>query len=227
VLTTSESTSPARTRGAKQTVRVAVVVGALGVVFGDIGTSPIYTLQRSSTPTIRQRRSRACDAGPVRCRPVHRTAFFSLAGVVLAVTGAEALHADMGHCGRTAIASQALITGAFSLASQAVQLGFLPRLRVVHTSASAVGQVYMPWINGMLMVAILILVFAFRSPAALANADGLAVTGTIAITTLLYLYIAHRRWRAPLWLIIVGGGALLGIDLLFVAANLTKLVHGA
>jgi len=72
----------------------------------------------------------------------------------------------------TVIASQAVITGAFSLASQAVQLGYLPRLRVVHTSASRIGQVYMPWINGMLMVAVLILVFAFRSSAALAYAYG-------------------------------------------------------
>jgi KUP system potassium uptake protein len=211
------------------------------------------------------------------------TAFFSLAGVVLAVTGAEALYADMGHFGRkaitrawlfvvlpavvlnylgqgasviadrtalsapfflltpewgripmvllataaTVIASQAVITGAFSLASQAVELGYLPRLRVVHTSASTYGQVYMPWINGMLMVAVLILVFAFRSSAALAYAYGMAVTGTITITTLLFLYIAHKRWRTPLWLIVIGGGALLGFDLLFVAANLTKFVHGA
>jgi KUP system potassium uptake protein len=127
----------------------------------------------------------------------------------------------------TVIASQAVITGAFSLASQAVELGYLPRLRVVHTSASTFGQVYMPWINGMLMVAVLILVFAFRSSAALAYAYGMAVTGTITITTVLYLYIARTRWRAPLWLIVIGGGALLSVDLLFVAANLTKLVHGA
>jgi len=211
------------------------------------------------------------------------TAFFSLTGVVLAVTGAEALYADMGHFGRkaitrawlfvalpalalnylgqgalliadkatmsapfflltpgwarlpmvllataaTIIASQAVITGAFSLASQAVRLGYLPRLRVVHTSASTYGQVYMPWINGMLMFSVLILVFAFRSSASLAYAYGMAVTGTITITTILYLYIARTRWRVPLWLIVVGGGALLGVDLLFLAANLTKLVHGA
>jgi KUP system potassium uptake protein len=211
------------------------------------------------------------------------TAFFSLTGVVLAVTGAEALYADMGHFGRkaitrawllvvlpalvlnylgqgallitdkttmsapffllipgwarlpmvllataaTIIASQAVITGAFSLASQAAQLGYLPRLRVVHTSASTVGQVYLPWINGLLMVAVLILVFAFRSSASLAYAYGMAVTGTITITTMLFLYVAHARWRVPLWLIVVGGSALLGVDLLFVAANLTKLVHGA
>jgi KUP system potassium uptake protein len=210
-------------------------------------------------------------------------AFFALAAVVLAVTGAEALYADMGHFGRkaitrgwlllvlpactlsyfgqgalvladensvsapfflltpewaripmvllataaTVIASQAVITGAFSVASQAAQLGYLPRLRVAHTSASTIGQIYVPWINGVLMVSVLTLVFAFRSSAALAYAFGMAVTGTITITTLLFLYIARTSWRTPLWLIVIGGGFLLTVDLLFFAANLTKLVHGA
>jgi KUP system potassium uptake protein len=210
-------------------------------------------------------------------------AFFALAAVVLAVTGAEALYADMGHFGRkaiargwlllvlpactlsyfgqgalvladqetvsapfflltpewaripmvllataaTVIASQAVITGAFSLASQAAQLGYLPRLRVAHTSASTFGQIYVPWINGVLMVSVLTLVFAFQSSAALAYAFGMAVTGTITITTLLFLYIARTSWGTPLWLIVIGGGFLLGVDLLFLAANLTKLVHGA
>jgi KUP system potassium uptake protein len=210
-------------------------------------------------------------------------AFFALAAIVLAVTGAEALYADMGHFGRraitygwlglvlpactlsyfgqgalvlgdettvaapfflltpewaripmvllataaTVIASQAVITGAFSVASQAAQLGYLPRLRIEHTSASAIGQIYVPWINGALMVAVLILVFAFRSSAALAYAFGMAVTGTITITTTLFFYYAHTRWRWPLWPVLIGGGALLVVDLMFFAANLTKLVHGA
>ncbi|WP_372510861.1 potassium transporter Kup [Mycobacterium angelicum] len=210
-------------------------------------------------------------------------AFFSLAAVVLSVTGAEALYADMGHFGRraitwgwlsfvlpgcalnylgqgalllgdaravsapffllipdwarlpmvllataaTVIASQAVITGAFSVASQAAQLGYLPRLRIAHTSESTIGQIYVPWINGLLLVSVLTLVFAFRSSAALAFAFGMAVTGTITITTLLFLYIARTRWGTPLWLIVIGGGALLLIDLMFLAANLTKLVHGA
>lgn len=210
-------------------------------------------------------------------------AFFSLAAVVLAVTGAEALYADMGHFGRpaitrawlfvvmpacvlsyfgqaalllgntavvdapffllppdwarlfmvllataaTVIASQAVVTGAYSVASQAAQLGYLPRLRVVHTSESTIGQIYVPWINGLLMVSVLILVFAFRSSAALAFAFGMAVTGTITITTLLFFYIARSRWGTPIWLIVLGAGALMSVDLLFVAANLTKLVHGA
>lgn len=209
--------------------------------------------------------------------------FFALAAVVLAVTGAEALYADMGHFGRkaiaigwlglvlpactlsyfgqgalllgdertvsapfflltpgwalipmvvlataaTVIASQAVITGAFSVAAQAAQLGYLPRLRIAHTSASTIGQIYVPWVNGMLMVAVLILVFAFRSSGALAYAFGMAVTGTITITTTLFLYYARTRWRWPLGWVLAGGGVLLTVDLLFFAANLTKLVHGA
>jgi KUP system potassium uptake protein len=210
-------------------------------------------------------------------------AFFALAAVVLAVTGAEALYADMGHFGRpaiarawlvlvlpactlnyfgqgalllgdensksapfflltpdwalipmvllataaTVIASQAVITGAYSVASQAAQLGYLPRLRIAHTSESTIGQIYVPWINGMLMVAVLTLVFAFRSSGALAYAFGMAVTGTITITTLLFFYLAYSRWHKPLWLVLTGGGFLLSIDLMFFAANLTKLAHGA
>lgn len=210
-------------------------------------------------------------------------AFFALAGIVLAVTGAEALYADMGHFGRrsiscawlllvfpaavlsyfgqgaliladptdvsspffllvpgwgrlpivllataaTVIASQAVITGAYSVASQAAQLGYLPRLRIAHTSEHRIGQVYVPWINWLLMVAVLTLVFAFRSSAALAFAFGMAVTGTITITTLLFFYFARGRWRTPLWLLGLGAAVLLTVDVLFVAANLTKLIHGA
>jgi KUP system potassium uptake protein len=210
-------------------------------------------------------------------------AFFALTAVVLAVTGAEALYADMGHFGRkaisrawllvvlpalalnylgqgalliddpatmrapffllipswalwpmvllatgaTVIAAQAVITGAFSVASQAARIGYLPRLRVIHTSASREGQIYVPWINGLLLLGVLTLVLAFRSSERLAYAYGMAVTGTITITLLLFLYYARTRWNAPLWLVISGGGALLSVDLLFVAANLTKVVHGA
>ena len=189
-------------------------------------------------------------------------AFFALAAVVLAVTGAEALYADMGHFGRpaitrawlilvfpacvlsymgqgalvlgdpvgnisspffllvpewgrlpmvvlataaTVIASQAVITGAFSVASQAAQLGYLPRLRIRHTSAETIGQIYVPWINWALMISVLTLVFAFETSAALAFAFGMAVTGTITITTLLFLYVVWRHWRTPLWLVAMGG----------------------
>ena len=124
----------------------------------------------------------------------------------------------------TVIASQAVITGAFSVAHQAVQLGYLPRLRITHTSEETIGQIYVPWINWLLMVSVLTLVFAFQSSAALAFAFGMAVTGTITITTLLFFYIVRHQWRKPLWLVLIGGGALLTVDLLFLAANLTKLV---
>ncbi|MFE3099458.1 potassium transporter Kup [Nocardia tengchongensis] len=210
-------------------------------------------------------------------------AFFALAAIVLAVTGAEALYADLGHFGRrsittawfvlvlpacvlsyfgqaalvlgtrghvaspffllvphwgrlpmvvlataaTVIASQAVITGAYSVASQAARIGYLPRLRIAHTSSSTPGQIYVPWINWLLLVAVLTLVLAFRSSTALAFAFGMAVTCTITITTLLLGYLAHAKWRLPLWLVCVVWAPLLAVDLLFVAANLTKLVRGA
>ena len=127
----------------------------------------------------------------------------------------------------TVIGSQAVITGAYSVASQAAHLGYLPRLRIAHTSESTIGQIYVPWINWLLMVSVLTLVFAFQTSSALAYAFGMAVTGTITITTLLFFYVVRHQWGSPLWLVILGGGALLLIDLLFLAANLTKLAHGA
>jgi KUP system potassium uptake protein len=211
-------------------------------------------------------------------------AFFSLAAVVLCVTGAEALYADMGHFGRkpitlmwlalvypactlcylgqgalvlgdpakaianpffllvpswgripmiilataaTVIASQSVISGAFSVTRQAAQLGYLPRLRIAHTSEEQIGQVYVPWINWALLVAVLGLVFLFKHSAALAYAYGMAVTCTIAITTFVFFYIARQKWRWRLWVVLAGGGLLVAVDLLFVAVNLTKFTHGA
>jgi KUP system potassium uptake protein len=127
----------------------------------------------------------------------------------------------------TVIASQAVITGAFSVAHQAVQLGYLPRLRITHTSEDTAGQIYVPWINWVLMVSVLILVFAFETSAALAFAFGMAVTGTITITTLLFFYIVRHQWGKPLWLVALGAGGFLVVDLLFLAANATKITHGA
>ena len=108
-----------------------------------------------------------------------------------------------------------------------MQLGYLPRLRIAHTSEETIGQIYVPWINWLLMISVLTLVFAFETSAALAFAFGMAVTGTITITTLLFFYIARQQWRTPLWLVAIGAGFLLTVDLLFLAANLTKLTHGA
>ncbi|GAA4129548.1 potassium transporter Kup [Nocardioides fonticola] len=210
-------------------------------------------------------------------------AFFALAAIVLSVTGAEALYADMGHFGRrplslgwialvfpacalsylgqgalvlddpttirapfflltpgwaqiplvvlataaTVIASQAVITGAFSVAAQAARLGYLPRLRVLHTSEDSHGQIYVPWINWLLFVSVLTLVLAFRSSASLAYAFGMAVTGTILITTILYFHVVSRSSRLPAWALWAAASPLLAIDVLFLAANMTKLVHGA
>jgi KUP system potassium uptake protein len=211
------------------------------------------------------------------------TGFFSLASVVLAITGVEALYADMGDFGRpaitrawlllvfpacilsylgqgalilddpsaitapffrlmphaglvplvvlataaTVIASQAVISGAFSMAHQAAHLDYLPSLRVIHTSEREYGQVYVPIVNWILMAAVLALVLAFQSSAKLAFAFGMAVTGTIAITTILIFVIVRRRWRRPLWLTILGAGLFLTVELAFFGANLTKFLHGA
>ncbi len=246
------------------------------VVIGACGIKGI-----SGRPEILKALSPSYAIGFVVGHP--RIAFFALAAIVLAVTGAEALYADMGHFGRrsitrawlalvfpacvlsyfgqaalildnpsnisnpfflltpgwaripllvlataaTIIASQAVITGAFSVTAQAAELGYLPRLRITHTSEHTAGQIYVPWINWLLMVSVLTLVFAFRSSVALAFAFGMAVTATITITTILFFYVARRRWSVPLWLILVGAVPLVVIDLFFVAANLTKFLHGA
>jgi KUP system potassium uptake protein len=209
-------------------------------------------------------------------------AFFSLSAVVLSVTGAEALYADMGHFGRgpitrvwlllvfpacilnylgqgalilgdpasasspffllvpswgqlpmvflaavaTVIASQAVISGAFSVTRQAAQLGYLPRLRIAHTSEEQIGQIYVPWINWALLVAVLALVFTFKTSTALAYAYGVAVTGTITITTLLFFYVVRSQWGKPLWLVAAVAAPLLAVDLLFFAANIIKLPYG-
>ena len=209
-------------------------------------------------------------------------AFIALASVVLAVTGAEALYADMGHFGRapirwawfllvfpaltlnylaqgslilrspkaaanpfflllprwaqipmvflatvaTVIASQAVISGAFSLTQQAVQLGFLPRLTVRQTSERQIGQIYVPAINATLFVTVLAIVIGFGSATALASAYGVAVTGTFILTTILFLAVARLLWHKPRWLIALGAAVFLTVDAAFFAANLTKVVHG-
>jgi KUP system potassium uptake protein len=209
------------------------------------------------------------------------TAFLALGSVVLAVTGAEALYADMGHFDRpsirrawfllvfpaltlnymgqgalilespqaidnpfflliphwgripmvllataaTVIASQAVISGAFSVTRQAVQLGFLPRLRIRHTS-DAEGQIYAPAVNALLFVAVVALAVGFGSSAGLASAYGIAVTGTLAIDTILFFVVVRMLWRKPLWLVLSGAAAFLVVDLAFFAANLPKVVDG-
>jgi KUP system potassium uptake protein len=210
-------------------------------------------------------------------------AFIALGAIVLVVTGAEALYADMGHFGRspirrawfllvfpaltlqylaqgslivrspksiaspffllmpgwaqvpmvllatlaTVIASQAVISGAFSVTNQAIQLGFLPRVTIRHTSRREVGQVYAPAVNAALFAIVLAIVFGFGSATALASAYGVAVTGTFIINTILFLAVARLMWHKPRWWIALAAAAFLSVEVTFFAANATKVVHGA
>ncbi|HTV34156.1 MAG TPA: potassium transporter Kup [Methylocella sp.] len=208
--------------------------------------------------------------------------FVVLGSVFLAVTGAEALYADMGHFGRgpiqavwvlfvlpalslnylgqgaivladpstvtnpffllaphwallplvilatvaTIIASQAVITGAFSLVRQAIQLGLLPRMLILHTSETQEGQIFLPHINRLLLIGVLVLVIAFRSSSALASAYGIAVTGTMVATTALAFVVVWRCWHLPVWFAGLFVSGFLAIDLAFLVANLLKIVDG-
>jgi KUP system potassium uptake protein len=126
----------------------------------------------------------------------------------------------------TIVASQALISGAFSLTQQAVQLGYCPRVTIKHTSHTEAGQIYIPEVNQALAVACIGLVLAYRSSSNLAAAYGIAVTGTMTITTLLYYEVMRSRWRWPLWKAGTIAGLFLVVDATFFAANLVKVTHG-
>ena len=208
--------------------------------------------------------------------------FLTLGAVFLAVTGAEALYADLGHFGKepiqtawltvalpaltlnylgqgalllespeaienpffllypdwawlpmvglataaTVIASQAVITGAYSLTYQAIQLGLLPRLEIRHTSGAKFGQIYIPRINTLLLIGVLLLVTEFRSSSALASAYGIAVSGTMVVTTLLAMIVVWKIWRWPLWAVAALMVPFLFIDLSFFSANMLKVLHG-
>ncbi len=205
-----------------------------------------------------------------------------LGSVFLAVTGGEALYADMGHFGArairrawffialpalvlnyfgqgalvladptaidnpffrlvpawgvlpmvglsafaTVIASQAVISGAFSLTAQAMRMGYLPRLRIVQTSGQSVGQIYLPFINWTLMVGVILLVLGFKSSSALSSAYGIAVSVTMVTTTLLAGIVALRQWHWNVWLVGLGMLALLTLDALFLVANSLKIADG-
>jgi KUP system potassium uptake protein len=126
----------------------------------------------------------------------------------------------------TVIASQALISGAFSLTTQAMQMDYLPRVAVLHTSSSQIGQVYVPIVNWILMISCIGLVIGFGSSSNLAAAYGIAVTMTMAITTLLLMAVARSRWGWPRWAAVAVGVPLLAIDLSFVGAQVIKIPHG-
>ena len=208
--------------------------------------------------------------------------FIVLGAVVLVVTGAEALYADLGHFGKkpirlawfsvvmpaltlnyfgqgalllsnpeavtnpfyymtpdwallpmvglataaTVIASQALITGAFSVTKQVIQLGYLPRLNVQHTSVRDTGQIYMPFVNWGLFAAIVLAVVMFRSSSNLAAAYGIAVTLDMLITTILTFFVIRYGWGYPLWLCIGATGVFFVVDLTFFASNMLKFFAG-
>jgi len=208
--------------------------------------------------------------------------YWGLGAVFLAVTGCEALYADMGHFGRkpirmawsylvfpalvinylgqgamlianpqtiknpffllapewalipvviiatfaSAIASQALISGVFSLTRQAILMGFCPRLQIVHTSSQEIGQIYVPAINWALMFATILLVLEFKSSSNLVSAYGIAVALTMFITTSLTIYVAWRRWRWKTWQIVAVGLAFFIVDAAFLGANLVKIPDG-
>lgn len=208
--------------------------------------------------------------------------FVVMGAVFLAVTGAEALYADMGHFGpgpirrawtflvmpslflnylgqgalilhtpealqnpfyklapvwghyplvilatlAAIIASQAMISGTFSLTMQAVQLGFLPRIHVAHTSAEQRGQIFVPKANSLLMIACIMLVLEFRSSSRLANAYGIAVTMTMLTTTVLFYFAARHLWNWPLWKAGSLAAVFLSVELVFWGANLLKVAHG-
>lgn len=209
-------------------------------------------------------------------------AFLALGSVVLCVTGAEALYADMGHFGRkpiqvawgfavlpalmlnylgqgalllgnpeaasnpfffmasedwrlplvilatmaTVIASQAVITGAYSVVQQAVQLGLMPRIRIDHTSASEAGQIYIPVINWALLAMVLLLILGFQESSNLAAAYGIAVTGTMFITTCMMGVLFRRVWQWPAWLVTGFVAIFVVIDGLYFSSNLTKVIDG-
>ena len=209
-------------------------------------------------------------------------AYIALGGVVLALTGAEALYADMGHFGKrpirlawfnfvlpalilnyfgqgalllahpeaidnpffktvpsvllypmialataaTVIASQAVISGAFSMTREAMSLGYSPRMPVVHTSREMSGQIFVPWVNSFLLVMVLVAVIGFRSSDSLSAAYGIAVTGTMTITTVLALFVARHQWRWSMPVVIIAGTLLLIIDMSFFTANLIKVEYG-
>jgi KUP system potassium uptake protein len=210
------------------------------------------------------------------------TTFIILGAVVLCVTGAEALYADLGHFGKkpirlawfavvmpaltlnyfgqgalllsqpeavknpfylmapdwaliplvllatmaTVIASQALITGAFSVTKQVIQLGYLPRLNILHTSVRETGQIYIPMVNWGLFVAIVLAVVLFRTSSNLATAYGIAVTLDMLITTVLTFFVIRFSWKYPLWLCVAATGVFFAVDLAFFLSNLMKFLNG-
>ena len=261
--------------------------GTIGRLFGPIMALWFVTIAALGLVQIVRHPAVLMALGPqhaVRFFVAHGPrSFIVLGSVVLAVTGAEALYADMGHFGprpiragwfllvmpalvlnyfgqgalilrdataaqnpffamaapgaptyaliglataATVIASQALISGAFSLTHQAMQLGFLPPVTVVHTSNEEEGQVYVPAVNLLLAVACVGLVLTFRHSSRLAAAYGIAVTGTMVLTSIVFFEVARTTWRWPLWKALSVLILFLAVDVTFFVSNLLKVVDG-
>jgi KUP system potassium uptake protein len=124
------------------------------------------------------------------------------------------------------IASQAMISGVYSLIQQAIQIGYCPRLRIVHTSGETKGQIYLPWVNTMMMFGCLGLALVFKESSRLAAAYGIAVTGTMCISTIIYFYVTRYNWHWPLWKALLPAGLFLCFDVSFFSANLLKFFDG-
>jgi len=257
----------------------------IGAWFGPISLLWFASIAIAGVPWIVREPAIAAAVNPVHAVALLADhagpGFLILGAVVLCVTGAEALYADLGHFGRTPIAiawytvvfpslllsyfgqgayllhvgsagidnpffdmlpgwsvlpmvglatlativaSQAVISGSYSLTAQAIQLGYLPRMQIVHTSSRQEGQIYVPAVNWFLMFACIFLVLEFRGSSGLASAYGIAVTGTMAVTTFLFVPVAAQRlgWPAALAL----GALFLTVDLSLFGANLPKTPHG-
>ncbi|MEO5766911.1 MAG: potassium transporter Kup, partial [Polyangia bacterium] len=259
--------------------------GGIGAVFGPITFIWFVSIGATGLPAVIRHPEILWAVNPihaVRFFAQHgKHGFLVLGSVVLCITGAEALYADMGHFGRRAIklawytvvmpalmlnyfgqgalllehpevenpfyalvpagwlypmvivatfaaavASQALISGAFSLTRQAVQLGYAPRMRIIHTSGKTEGQIFIPEVNNILMVACLALVLVARDSTRLADTYGTAMTGTMAITAILFFFVARDRWKWPLWKAASLLALFLTIDLALFFACLAKIFTG-
>jgi KUP system potassium uptake protein len=260
--------------------------GVVGKLFGPVIVVWFATLAVTGALQIAQQPSILSAFNPLHAwHFLHERGwqlFAAVGAIVLALTGAEALYADMGHFGKkpiqlawlslvlpslalnylgqcamlmrdpkalenpffrlfpdawllpavvlatmaTVIASQAVISGAYSMTKQAIQLGFLPRMQVLYTSAKEAGQIYLPLVNWVLLVAVILAVIGFGSSSAMASAYGIAVTVTMLITTVLTFFVVRHAWGYPLWLALGATGVFLALDAVLVVSCSIKFMQG-
>jgi len=260
--------------------------GTVGKMFGPVITIWFAALAVTGAVQISQQPAILAGLNPLHAwHFLHERGwqvFAAVGAIVLALTGAEALYADMGHFGKrpiqiawtglvlpalalnyfgqgallmrtpaaiehpffhlfpgpwlipavvlatcaTVIASQAVISGAYSMTKQAIQLGFLPRMQVMYTSAKEAGQIYLPLVNWVLLIAVILATVGFGSSSALASAYGIAVTVTMLITTVLTFFVVRHGWSYPLWLSLAATGVFLALDAVLVASCSLKFMEG-